>query len=152
LSTQKNAIFFVQKQDFLHSCQFVLKFANSCATIVRMKNKSDKKLIFNMLLPLCKNKEGTFDTAKTADCKRMVKNFGVVMMALGTILLLVGFVGLVVKNTPLSLDVAWYWVAVGFGTLFTCVGIGSINTATNLSTYVKKQLEEPTEATEKAFE
>ena len=105
-----------------------------------MKKSNDKKLMFNLLLPLCKDKLGNFDNQKTADCKKMVTNFGVVLMALGTLLMLLGFVGLVVKKNPLSLDVAWYWVSVAFGTAFTCVGIGSINLATNLQTYVKQKL------------
>lgn len=140
MSTPKNAIFLYNMQVFCATTPFCVEICKHLCYNVSMSKKQNKKLIFNLLLPLCKNKEGNFDTAKTADCKKMVKNFGVVAMALGTILLLVGFVGLVIKNTLLSLDVAWYWVAVGFGTAFTCIGIGSINTATNLSTYVNNQL------------
>ena len=106
-----------------------------------MKNKSYKnKLIFKLLLPLCKDTLGNFDKQKTADCKKMITNTGTFAMGLGTILLLVGFAGLVIKQKALGIDVLWFWVAVGFGTLFTCLGISAINTGTSIQTYVNEQL------------
>ena len=104
-----------------------------------MKNKTNKtKLLFSLLLPLCKDKSGNFDTQKTNDCKRMVVGVGSFAMILGTILMLVGFGGLVIK--PDQLGNVWLWVAVGFGTLFTCIGIWLINTATSLVAHVQQQL------------
>ena len=113
-----------------------------------MKNQGDKKnLIFTLLLPLCKNKEGNLDIQKTLDCKKMLQGWGVTLMVIGTLLLIVGFVGMIIQQTAWSPSVVWYWVAVAFGTLFTCLGIGTINTSTNLETYVKKQMEEPSDTT-----
>ena len=112
-----------------------------------MKQPTENKnnVIFNLLLPLCKNKEGNFDQQKTDDCKKMLKNWGIFLMALGTILMVVGFVGMAVKQTALSTKVVWLWVAVAFGTLFTCLGIATINMSTNVVTYVKNKLNAQTE-------
>ena len=112
---------------------------------MKQQNDNKKHLILDMLLPLCKDKSGNFDTKKTDDCKNMVKNFGIFAMVIGTILLLVGFIGMVIKQTALSTDVLWFWVAVIFGTIFTCVGISAINLSTNVNTYVKNKLNPQTD-------
>ena len=108
-----------------------------------MKKKSYKnKILFSMLLPLCKGKDGQFDSKKTNDCKKLVSGIGKFAMGLGTILMLLGFTGVALKQKAWAKDAILLWVSAILGTIFVGVGIWLINTTTQLQTYIKETTEQ----------
>ena len=108
-----------------------------------MKKKTTKnKILLSMLLPLCKRKDGQFDSKKTTDCQKLVSGIGKFAMGIGTILMLIGFVGVVIKPSAWAKDAIWLWILAIFGTAFVGVGIWLINTSTQLQTYIKNTTEE----------